>query len=428
MRSGGRLAAAIDLLDLIDGEGLADLIVRDYFKTRRYAGSGDRRAVGDIVYGVFRQRGELDWRLAAVGFEAGNRFRALLHQMLSGAAIDWTDPHAPERPEDVEMELLASATAADMTDAPPAARLGYPVWLESEIEASFGSGRDAELAAALSGRAGTDLRVNTLKADRDSVVRELNTDGIGAAAHPLAPCGIRLDEPVRLEQHRHYAEGLIEIQDGGSQIAGHLLGARPGERIADICAGAGGKTLLLAADMRNEGEILASDIDGRRLKRLQERAARAGIGILRTEAFDAAAPLPDGLAGTMDRVLIDAPCSGTGTWRRQPEARWRLTEDRLRELNAVQTALLDRASELLRPGGRLLYVTCSFLRSENETVITDFLNRNPDYVVTPWREAAEAAGINLPLRCSDDDRFLRLSPLDHEVDSFFVAAVERRFR
>ncbi|WP_417517898.1 RsmB/NOP family class I SAM-dependent RNA methyltransferase [Minwuia sp.] len=429
MRPGARLAAAIEVLDAIDGEGRpADLIVRDYFKSRRYAGSKDRRAVGELVFGVLRRRGELDWRLASAGLEAFNRLRVLLFARMNDVATSFGGPHDPEQPSSEEQEKLTQSAGLDLDTAPPSARLNFPAWLEPQLADSFGPDWQARAGAALAGRAATDLRVNRLKQDRDSVLDHLCADGIEAEPFWLAPDAIRLQKPVRLEDHPLYRSGVIEIQDAGSQFVGHLLGARAGETVADICAGAGGKTLLIAAGMQNDGRLIASDVDPKRLSRLEARAARAGATCVETHHVAADAPWPAEWIGRMDRVLIDAPCSGTGTWRRQPDQRWKFTQERLTELCGIQSAVLDRACELVRPGGRLLYVTCSFLRAENETAVTEFLERTPQFHPVSREELARDVSIPAAFAEPGIHPWFSLSPHDHGVDSFFAAVLTRALR
>jgi 16S rRNA (cytosine967-C5)-methyltransferase len=257
---------------------------------------------------------------------------------------------------------------------------------------------------------------------RDAVLVRLTADGFMARALDLTPDAVRLDGEARLRDHPLLRSGEVEVQDAGSQAVGRLAGALPGERVADVCAGAGGKTLLLAAAMRDDGEIAAFDVDGARLGRLRSRAGRAGVRIVRTAARDGRAGFPEDEAGGYDRVLVDAPCSGLGTWRRQPEQRWRLTPERLEELCRLQAALIGAASSLVRPGGRLVYATCSLLRAENETPVTEFLDAHPGFRPVPAAEAVADAGISAGV---GPGWGIRLSPRSHGVDGFFAAVMER---
>ncbi len=283
-----------------------------------------------------------------------------------------------------------------------------PEWLESALADSGVTGREAE---ALLDRAPLDLRVNTLKAARDTI--ELP----GPSAPTEAPQGLRIEAGTRVEQWDVYREGLIEVQDSGSQLACLAVDARPGEIVIDLCAGAGGKTLALAAAMDNRGTLLACDTDRQRLSRLSPRAERAGAGMIETRLLDPGKEL-GALAefvGKADAVLVDAPCSGTGTWRRNPESRWRLTPDRLLRFAEAQERLLDIAARLVRPGGRLVYVTCSLLDAEGRDRVDNFLLGHPDWSIDP---------VYLPIGRARGKGW-RLSPFHDGTDGFFIARTTR---
>lgn len=425
MRPGGRLAAVVELLDLIDTDRRpADMIVRDYFRQRRYAGSKDRAAVAEAVFGVLRRRAELDWRVRRGGGEAGNRLRAFLSIDREQLEQALGDDHAPAPPSKHEAAVLAAGRGVS-GEMPPGARLNLPDWLVPKIVRSLPDASPDELAAAFAGRADVSIRVNGRKTDRAALAAELLAQGVETSAHPWVPTALTLTDPKPLEHLPAFTEGQFEIQDAGSQYAGLMVDARPGMRVADICAGAGGKALLLADRMDGEGELLASDVDGRRLRRLETRAVRAGVSNIGTTPVGANAPWPEGWEASMDRVLIDAPCSGSGTWRRQPEQRWRFTPERLTELTRLQAEILDRGARLVKPGGRLVYVTCSFLREENETGITSFLDRAPEFRLLPWPDVVREAGIPVPSGNRMTGDFMRLSPFDHGVDGFFAAVLQR---
>jgi 16S rRNA (cytosine967-C5)-methyltransferase len=426
MRNGGRLAAAIELLDLIEADRRpADMLIREFFRSRRYAGSKDRRAVTELVYRVLRNRGLIDWQLGQVKLPENNRLRAF------SEASDWDldgvedDVHAPEPLTPVEVSGLAGIARLGSGEMPDEAHLNLPEWLCHLMREADPDASTDDLIDALGPRAATDIRVNTLKSSRDAVQAELLAAGIESDPLDWAPAALRLRESARLEGLSGFREGRFEVQDAGSQYTAMLVGARQGERVADICAGAGGKTLAMASSMKGEGILFASDVDGRRLRRLQERASRAGVTAVEYADVSPRSAWPEGWEGAMDRVLIDAPCSGTGTWRRQPEQRWRLTAERLEEVKAIQASVLDRGARLVRPGGRLVYVTCSFLRQENETAVTEFLDRNPGFTITPWADAAREAGLPLPSAQEVEQSMLRLSPYRHRVDGFFAAVMKR---
>lgn len=382
-----RVQAAIEVLDAViaaaRGQGAsADRIIADWFRPRRYAGSKDRRAVRDLAYAAIRHCGEIP----------ANGRAAMLALATTDPAIAALFDGSRHGPDAIaEGEVAAAAGVA-------------PRWLVAALEASGIAGDEA---AALLDRAPLDIRVNTLIADRASI--QLPEEGEPTAA----PQGLRFPGGTPVEQWHAYADGEIEVQDTGSQLACVALCAKPGETVIDLCAGAGGKTLALAATMGDEGRLFACDIDRGRLSRLQPRAARAGTRIVQTRLLDPRRELEglSDLAGQVDAVLIDAPCSGTGTWRRNPEARWRLTPRELARLTAIQSHLLDVAAALVRPGGRLLYVTCSLLDAEGRSQIAAFLDRNPGWHSDP---------LVLPAGQPHGDG-LRLTPQHDRTDGFFIA-------
>ena len=360
MTPAARVQAAIECLDaVIDaarrGGAAADTLVQRYFQTRRYAGSKDRRAVRELVFGVIRVVGDVpvSGRAAMIGYAKADPGRAEI------LAAFGADGHAPAALVDGEAEAVPSLA---------------PAWQLKALGQRFGKTIIAE-ATALLERAPLDVRVNTLKATRAEVLFEINN------FKPLqyAPDGLRAPDGCQVDTLPAYNQGRIEVQDEGSQLASLAVGAQPGETVVDLCAGAGGKTLALAAAMANRGRLIAADTDRGRLDAMGPRLARAGVDIVERRLLNPGkegAALDD-LAGSADRVLVDAPCSGTGTWRRNPEARWRLTPDRLKRLEAEQARLLVLAATLLRPGGTLTYVVCSLLPSEGEAAVDAFLAANP---------------------------------------------------
>lgn len=341
MTPSARVQAAIELLDLVidsarTGGAAADTLIARYFKERRYAGSKDRRAVRELVYRAIRRSGDApaSGRSAMLGLAQDDPG---LTELCDGSA------HGP-------------APIADGEEAAPAGLL--PGWIVPRLDPLIGE----EEWAALLERAPLDLRANRLRGTRDEALGQLPE----AQPTPLSPLGLRLPEGFRVEETDAWRSGLVEIQDEGSQLLALACNAQPGETVLDLCAGAGGKTLALAADMANQGRIVASDADRGRLSRLAPRLERAGATIVEPRLLDPgreAEQLAD-LAGTFDLVLVDAPCSGSGTWRRNPETRWRLTPKRLGQLVDLQARLLDVAAGLLKPGGRLVYAVCSLLTEE----------------------------------------------------------------
>ncbi len=391
MTPSARVQAAIDILDLVvaaaKGNGPpADRIIADWFKARRFAGSSDRRAVRELVYAAIRGCGEVpqSGRAAMLTLAKGD---AALAALFDGST------HAP------------TPILPDERYARPGIA---PKWLEAALAASGVVGEQAE---TLLGRAPLDIRVNALKADRSSL--ELPVP----AEHTLAPHGLRLPAGTNIEQWPAYREGMIEVQDSGSQLACLAVGAQPGMTVVDLCAGAGGKTLALAAAMANQGRILACDTDKRRLSQLAPRAERAGATIIETLLLDPGreAEALAGWLGQADIVLVDAPCSGTGTWRRNPEARWRLSAADLAKLVALQARLFDLGGSLVKPGGALVNVTCSLLDVEGRGQIDGFLARN-----SGWHTEK----LSLPTG-EHHGAGLRLSPHNDATDGFFIARYYR---
>ena len=304
----------------------------------------------------------------------------------------------------------------------------FPEWLTPSLEALFGPALEGEMAA-LGEAAPVDLRVNTLKGNRDAARATLAEAGLRAEPTPLSPVGLRLPARTQLTTQDVFREGLIEVQDEGSQLAALLLGAKPGQAVVDYCAGAGGKTLAIAAQMENKGRLAALDIDKRRSDRAAERLRRAGVFntrramCWRPRAIRGSSVAPRAAIG----VIVDAPCTGTGTWRRNPDAKWRLTPEMLARLVDSQAENPSSAARLVKKGGRLLYVTCSLLPEENERQVEAFLAAHPDFVSVPveraWAEtigAMPGGGV-----CPAEGPYLRLTPARHGTDGFFAAAMER---
>jgi 16S rRNA (cytosine967-C5)-methyltransferase len=423
MREGARIQAAIDLVAAVDsstreGGAPADAILRDYFRQRRYAGSKDRRVVGDMLYGVLRRRGELNWRLGAETVPA--RLAVLLHAALAGtdlAALNASfegDAHAPTRITEPEIFLLKQAIAADPSNAPAWARLNFPPWLEDSLRRRFGERLDEEMAA-LDGRAPLDLRVNLLRGTPEDAMKLLPE----ASHSGIVSTALRLPTSADVTRHIAYLGGLVEIQDEASQIGALLTGAGRGMQVLDLCAGGGGKTLAMAAQMGNTGQIYAYDADRRRLEKLRPRAKRADARNI--QYVDGAARLPE----AAELVVLDVPCSGTGTWRRNPELRWRLTPERLAALTQLQDSLLDRGAALVEPGGELIYMTCSLLPEECEARVDAFLARNPAFKSISFKENWPAGEGAPPATLSHWPDYLVLSPATHHTDGFFVAVLQR---
>jgi len=442
MTPAARLQAVIEILGGLDARsdgGPAEQVVNDYLRQRRYIGSKDRRAVTAMTYDLLRHRARIAWWLQrARGEAAAPRQQVLAYLELCAAETPESlrglfdgARYAPAPLSAEEESLVERLDEPALRGATPPAGVAQevPDWLWPRLEAAFGSAATAE-AAALLEEAPVDLRVNTLLGSREAARAALAEEGIETAPTPLSPVGLRVAGRRPLRSSTAFAAGLVELQDEGSQIAALLCDARPGMAVADVCAGAGGKTLALAAAMRGQGRLLAMDVVQARLDRSALRLKRAGVND-RNEAFverraakDIAA---DDLHAAFDRVLVDAPCSGSGAWRRHPDARWRLTPQDLERYKAAQREVLRRAARLVKPGGRLVYITCSLLAEENAAQAAAFLADAADFAAVPvgavWRAVLPSA---CPGGESGDDPYLTLTPLRHGTDGFFVAVFEKR--
>jgi 16S rRNA (cytosine967-C5)-methyltransferase len=426
MTPAARLAAAIELFAAVSAaRAAADQVTGDWFRARRYAGAKDRRAIADLVYAALRRRAEIGWRLERAGAEPTPRLLVMgaaglpadeLERLCDGSRF------APAALAVAELAALRALAEPPPADLPDWVRGKYPEWLDDSLKSRFGAELVAEMAA-LDARAPLDLRVNALKGERAAALEALRADGFAAEPTPFSPLGIRLPTGTRLETHPLVRAGWLEPQDEAAQIASLLVDARPGMQVVDYCAGAGGKTLALAAAMHNRGQIYAFDRDAARLARLKPRLQRAGVRNVQTHRLGGGDGPLAGLAASADRVLVDAPCSGTGTWRRNPEARWKLTPEILARQCELQRQLLAEAAPLVRPGGRLVYATCSILVEEDEAPVELFLASHPDFALVPvtdvWAAAVGGA-------CPVPGPYLLLTPRRHGTDGFFAAVLERR--
>lgn len=423
MRPGARMQAAIEVLSDVEARKrpAADAL-RDWALSHRFAGAKDRSAIGDIVFGALRWKASSAWRLG----EASPRALVLGAQhwgfgvSVEDLRVQCEEPHAPGPLSEIELAHLKNAT---LDAAPPWARGDYPEWLDASMARVFGDARDAE-GAMLAAPAALDLRANALKTTRDAVVEALSKSTRLAeppAPTPYAPMGVRIpwiygrNFPWASEQS--FVKGWFEVQDEGSQLAALLSGAAPGMQVADVCAGGGGKTLALAAMMENKGQLYAFDVDARRLAPLKDRADRAGVRNLQIRAPERGRDVLRDLQGKMDVVFVDAPCTGSGTWRRAPDSKWRLRPNALEKRLEEQRAALAMAAPLVKPGGVLMYVTCSVLPEENEDQAAAFLKAAPDFVAAPMKVDAphHACAIGV-----------QFSPRVTGCDGFYVARLTRR--
>jgi 16S rRNA (cytosine967-C5)-methyltransferase len=423
MTPGARLQAAIEILDGLGSTSQpADGYLRDWFRARRFAGVKDRAAITERVYRVLRHRASLARRmngsdgraLVLASLMADNESADSIARLFSG------EGHAPPVLSESEHRALTSEPEGTL---PTHVRGEYPLWLEPELLRTFGTDLPAEMDA-MNARATVDLRVNTLRAQRDDMLVGLRSLDVAAERTPFSPVGIRIASGEGLGALQHtqlFQTGAFEFQDEASQLVTQLCAVKPGQSVLDLAAGAGVKSLALAALMRNRGEILAFDVDIKRLKQLPPRARRAGATIIRIADRRGG---PAWGKGKFDVVLVDAPCSGSGTWRRSPEQKWRLTPERLREHQALQSWLIDDGARHTKPGGRLVYVTCSLLLAENEDVCRSFLERSPDFRIVPAVRAWSEAGLPVPAPQGVREYF-RASPYRTATDGFFACIIDR---
>jgi 16S rRNA (cytosine967-C5)-methyltransferase len=423
-----RLAAAIELLQAVEAAPRkpADAVASDFFRSRRFIGSGDRRAVSGRAWAILRARRRLSWWLESVRLPPEPRMLVAASLLLegwdfAGVAQSFSGGRFAPTPLDAG-ERAGLKTLEDRTlehpAMPDAVRFEVPDWLLPRLTARFGDALPAEMRA-LEEPAPLDLRVNLLKTTRADAQAALSTEKLMAEPTPLSPWGLRLPGRTALTTGAAFQGGLVEIQDEGSQLVAVLVDARPGMRVADWCAGAGGKTLALAMTMQNRGYLAACDVSAARLEGAVRRLRRAGASNVERHLIEAGDKWAKRRASSFDRVLVDAPCTGTGTWRRNPDARARLSPSDLAELLPRQTAILDTTAPLVRTGGRLVYATCSLTLEENEAQVSGFLSRHPGFAIRPLAEAW-ALG---PLPCPGP--FLWLTPRSHGTDGFFGAVLER---
>ncbi len=393
----------------------ADAVVSRYFREHRQLGHADRAFVAETVFAVLRRGRSLEARCAG---RLSDRNRLLVALAVTRG---WSQRELAPVLKASEEEWLAAAKAMPESGFAPAVRCDLPDWLYGALEAQFGADETLALATALNQPAPLDLRVNTLKTNREAVLEALAGEGIAALAGRISPLAVRLREKPALAKNPLFLSGAIEVQDEGSQLLGYLLEPKRGEMVVDLCAGAGGKTLLLGALMRNTGRLYAFDVSDKRLANLKPRLARSGLSNVHPARIEHERDSKiKRLAGKIDRVLVDAPCSGLGTLRRNPDLKWRQSAESVAELALKQAAILDAAAKLVRPGGRVVYATCSLLNAENDAIIEAFLASHPDFTLTPASAVLARQGIVL------DGDFLRLLPHRHHTDGFFAAILDKK--
>ena len=411
-----QLEAIVNALTVVlPARAPADQQLREFFRDNKNLGGRDRGLVADTVYAALRRRRLLEKMTP----HASPREMALAAIVkLQGVGLGQIEAVL----KDGEKTWLAALKAEDLDAQPFEVRADLPDWVIARLRKTMGDEEILALARGLQQAAPLDLRVNAMKAPREAVLDRFAYDQLDASPTRLSPLGVRLKEKPALNKHPMFLDGAIEVQDEGSQILGLLVEPRRGEMVVDFCAGAGGKTLQMGAAMNSQGRLYAFDVSDRRLAHLAPRLKRSGLSNVFPQRIanenDAKVKR---LRGKIDRVLVDAPCTGLGTLRRNPDLKSRQTEAGLAELNAKQRAILESAASLVKPGGRLVYGTCSLLREENEDIVVSFLASHADFHLVPAREVLARQGLKIP-GCEE---YLHLYPHIHGTDGFFAAVMER---
>lgn len=397
----------------LNPESPADISLSRFFRDNPKLGGQDRHFVAEVVFAVLRSRLTLEALLS----ESPTPRRLLLAWLVkfNGTPINTLEPFLQAK----ESRWLSDVKAHNLEQLPLAARAGLPEWIIEQLPISaeevLALGRACQQAAAL------DLRVNTLKDQRDNLLHALQSSGIASEATPYSPFGIRVAQKPALQQYPLFLQGHLEVQDEGSQLLGLLLAPKRGEMVVDFCAGAGGKTLLLGMLMHSTGRLYAFDVNEKRLHNFKPRLKRSGLSNVQAQLINHENDTKiKRLAGKIDRVLVDAPCSGLGTLRRNPDLRWRQNPQTVAQLCDKQRSILAAAAKLLKIGGRLVYATCSLLPQENQAIVEDFLIKNPQFGLIPARDIL--AQTHIPLDTGD---YLQLSPVQHQTDGFFAAVLTR---
>jgi 16S rRNA (cytosine967-C5)-methyltransferase len=424
MTPAGQLAAAIDLLAEIEADARpADAVANSFFRNRRFIGAGDRREVSTLVWGVLRARRHLGWWLEKFSVEPTPRLLLAAQAIFSGMtphkiALAFTAGRYGPPPltdlESITLEKFAGHTL-EHPNMPDAVKYEIPDWILPRLEQQFGDTLPSEMKS-LADPAPLDLRVNALKSTREDAMAALRAEHLEARPTQYSPWGLRLAARQSVTASQAFQSGIVEIQDEGSQLVALLVDAKPGMRVVDYCAGAGGKTLAIAMTMENKGHIVACDVSAPRLEGAIKRLRRAGVHNAERHLLEPGDKWLKRQEKKFDRVLIDAPCTGTGTWRRNPDARLRLKENDLAEIMPKQAMILDQAQRLVKINGRLIYATCSLLTEENEAQVEAFLTRYPNF---------KRVSLGEPLPEALHGPSLRLTPRANGTDGFFGAILER---
>ncbi|MCE2964748.1 MAG: RsmB/NOP family class I SAM-dependent RNA methyltransferase [Alphaproteobacteria bacterium] len=429
MTPAAQCASVIDILKpILEAQKPADRVAQAYFKNHRFVGSHDRNAITSLLYGIIRHYHRLSWHIHRAQVELTPRTLLLAYMALVAArpagmitALYSGEQHSPAPLGDAENGLLKRLAGQQLEQStiPDAVRYECPDWLEATLLSRYGDDF-VPLLASLRHEAGVDVRINPLRWTREEALRELS--GLKLSTTKLSPLGMRAQARFAYNQIAALQDGRLEIQDESSQICGLLVDAEPGMAVVDLCAGAGGKTLLLAALMQNKGRLVASDVNDKRLAQCEKRLKKAGVQNTQVRLADKR--WRENNAAKFDRVLIDAPCTGSGTWRRNPDARLRYNAVDLAEMVTVQRDLLRQGQKLVKPGGRLVYSTCSLLDAENEAQMAWFAGEYPGFVAEPLAPIAEKQGLT-GLALGQGAHSLQLLPHTHGTDGFFVSVWRR---
>jgi 16S rRNA (cytosine967-C5)-methyltransferase len=415
-----QLDAATEVLGLVlKFDRPADVILSYFFRGHRALGMQDRVFIAEAVFGALRRKRFIDHLIG----EAAPR-RVLLAYLARIAGISTRELQPALAAGESEWLVALKSAPADeipLDQLPLGVQADLPDWLVERLKQQMPEADILALGRALQQMAPLDLRVNTLRGDRDSVLARLAADGLAAQATPYSPLGIRLKDKPALARHPLFVDGSIEVQDEGSQLLGFMVAPRRNDLVVDFCAGAGGKTLMLGAMMQSRGRVYAFDVSEKRLARLKPRLKRSGLSNLHPQLLqnenDAKVKR---LAGKIDRVLVDAPCSGLGTLRRNPDLKWRQSPQAVEELKVKQASILRAAARLVKPGGRLVYATCSLLREENQDIVEAFLAQHPEFKLLNCNEILLQQRIPL-----ETGPYLQLWPQTHGTDGFFAAALQK---
>jgi 16S rRNA (cytosine967-C5)-methyltransferase len=433
MKPAARIEASIEVIDSVLAEDSipADSLLTTYFRNRRYIGSQDRKAIAELFYQILRHKIILAAIWQNVTLKKITTGRDLMltgliyiqkHTTAAIAEYFSGDAYGPRRLSEREQKFIIALSTFSVNQLTEAEQWNVQNWQLHELKNNFGED-SYRLLDALNHQAPFDLRVNTLNTTRQTVQKRLEQEDIKALPGQYSPVALRLTDRRPLGKHPLWVDGSIEVQDEGSQLITYLVDAKPGQSVWDYCAGAGGKTLAIAALMLNQGRIVATDTVDWRLDRSRERLKRAGVHNVECHVLDETTnKWVKRQQGKFDRVLIDVPCSGSGTWRRNPDLKWRLQESNFQDLLAIQAQIFLKTAKLVKAGGRLIYSTCSLFPSENMMQVQRFLNENPEFSLIPITEIWSQV---LPSSCPTTESVLQLRPDIHQVDGFFVAVMQR---